>query len=721
MVSHLAVPAIDSAAKAVATLSQPIIGDLLTREMGFNGMVITDGMDMKGLTDFSDPRMVEANALIAGNDILLLPVDARKAVSNIRAAIDSGYLSMDLVNQKVRKVLMWKYEAGLNRRQSIKTRGLLNELNSVSAAVITANANAEAITLVSDPAGTIPFSISSESRFASLVVGDTLLSPFQQMLSAYAQVDHYNLPKEPSKAQSDSVANLLSKYSTIIVGFIRTSDLPQKNFGISPVAAAFVDSLALVNNLVLNIFTSPYSLAYFKNTDHMAAVVVSYQDNPNMQQLTAQTLFGGLPVKGRLPVSATAEFKCGAGLDRLEKIRVSYRLPEMAGLSSKMIAEVDSVMQQAINAGAFPGGQIVVLRKGSVVLQKSYGYKTYDFSEPVNNQDLYDLASLTKVLSTTLAVMKLTEEGSMHPDEKLAFYLPELKKSNKAQLSIREVMTHQAGLQPYIPFYRRLMKGSIQDSSLIARHFSVNYPVRVADAMYIGNQWHDYIIDSVIASPLLKKREYKYSDLGFILLAEAVSGVTGQPLSSYVKHRFYDRLGLLTLDYFPRNHFSVTRIAPTEQDTVFRKQVIRGDVHDPAAAMLGGMSGHAGLFGNAMDVAILMQMLLNEGSYGGETFLQPSTVKEFTRTQFPENNNRRGLGFDKPAPAGQPGPTCNLVSPDSFGHTGFTGTYAWADPDAGLVYVFLSNRVYPDAGNNKITRMDIRTRIQEIIYRSITE
>ena len=721
MVSHLAVPAIDSSAKAVATLSQPIIKHLLTEEMGFTGMVITDGMDMKGLTDFSNPRMVEADALLAGNDILLLPVDARKAVSNIRAAIDSGYLSMELVNQKVRKVLMWKFEAGLDRHQPIETKGLIRELNSVSAAIITANANAEAITLVSDPARIMPFRISPESRFASLVIGDTLISPFQQMLSAYTQVDHYNLPREPSKAQKDSVAMLIRNYSTVIVGFIRTSDLPQKNFGVNAEAAAFVDSLALEHNLVLNVFTSPYSLASFRNTDRMSAIVVAYQDNPNMQQLTAQALFGGMPFKGRLPVTASEAFPCGTGLDRLQKNRVSFSAPELAGISSQMIAEVDSLMTQAINAGAFPGGQIVVIRKGTTVLHKAYGYKTYDKTEPVNNQDIYDLASLTKMLSTTLAVMKLSEEGSLNPDGKLSAYLPELRKSNKSQLSIREIMAHQAGLQPFIPFYKKLMKGTFQDSSLIARHFNLNFPVRVADAMYIGDQWHAYITDSIAASPLLKKREYKYSDLGFILLADAVSGVTGQPLSSYVKHSFYERLGLATLGYFPRNRFSVNRIAPTERDTVFRKQIVRGDVHDPAAALLGGMSGHAGLFGNAMDVAVLMQMLLNDGSYGGEKFLQPETVKAFTRVQYPENNNRRGLGFDKPAPAGQPGPTCTLASPRSYGHTGFTGTYAWADPDADLVYVFLSNRVYPDAGNNKITRMDIRTRIQEIIYRSIKE
>ncbi|NTW24088.1 MAG: serine hydrolase, partial [Lentimicrobium sp.] len=335
--------------------------------------------------------------------------------------------------------------------------------------------------------------------------------------------------------------------------------------------------------------------------------------------------------------------------------------------------------------------------------------------------DLYDLASLTKVLSTTLAVMKLTSEGSIDPGQKLSHYMKSLEKSNKSQITVREIMAHQAGLQPFIPFYKKLLNGSQQDSSLIARHYNIDYPVRVADGFYISDSWKKYVIDSIIASPLLIKKEYKYSDLGFILLAETVQQLTDQPMNSYLQHSFYDKLGLRGLGYHPRDKFNLSRIIPTENDTVFRMQLIQGDVHDPTAAMLGGVSGHAGLFGDALDVAVIMQMLLQNGVYGGEVLLDSAIVAEFTRSQYPETKNRRGMGFDKPAPIGEPGPTCDLVSSLSFGHTGFTGTYAWADPETGLVYVFLSNRIYPDAGNNKITQKNIRTRIQEIIYNAIID
>lgn len=719
MVSHLMVPALDSADNAIATLSPLVINDILRKEMGFKGLVITDGMDMKGLTDFSDPGLVEVDALKAGNDILLLPVDARKAVLNISRAIDSGIISMDLIDQKCRRVLTWKFESGLAAFQDIKVENLTRDINSREAMLITGKANAEAITLLTDPGHLIPLTSIDTLKLASLVIGDTLVTPFQEMLSVYAPVVHFNLPKDPTWQQCDSVRKLLSPFNLLIVGFVKTSDLPQKNFGINRSAASFIDSLSLKIPLVLNIFTSPYAVASFQETENFAATLVSYQDNAGMQELTAQALFGAIPVKGRLPVTAGKDFISGSGLQRNNVIRLSFGMPEQSELSYTGLETIDSIVAGGISDGAFPGAQILVLRKGRVVFRKSYGNLTYSGQNPVKNNDLYDLASLTKILSTTLAVMKLTGEGKMNTDQKLSQYMVPWRKSNKGQLTIRDIMAHQAGLQPFIPFYHRLLKGTAQDSAMIARHYSQSFPVRVADAMYVGQQWHQFVIDSIIASPLAKKREYKYSDLGFILLAEAISQVTNQPLSSYVKHSFYDKLGLTTMGYHPRDRFSINRIAPTENDTVFRKQLVHGDVHDPAAAMMGGVSGHAGLFSDALDVAVIMQMLLQNGRYGGEMLIDSAVVAQFTKVQFPENRNRRGLGFDKPAKAGEPGPTCDLASPLSFGHSGFTGTYAWADPETDLVYVFLSNRVYPDATNNLITQKNIRTRIQEVIYKSV--
>jgi len=721
MVSHLMVPALDSAQNAIATLSPLMINELLRKEMGFNGMVITDGMDMKGLTDFSDPGLVEVDALKAGNDILLLPVDARKAVINIRRAVDSGLISMDLIDQKCRRILTWKYESGLAAYRDIRIANLTEDINSREAMLITRKANEKAITLLTDPGHIIPLMSLDTLRIASLVIGDTLVTPFQEMLSAYAPVAHFNLPKEPSWRECDSIRKLLKPYNLLIAGFVRTSDLPQKNFGINRSAASFIDSLSREIPVILNIFTSPYAVASFQEAGKFAATLVCYQDNAGMQELTAQALFGAIPVNGRLPVTAGSDFIGGSGLQRNDVIRLSFGMPEESQLAFTGLEAIDTIVAGGIREGAFPGAQVLVARNGKIVYRKAFGSQTYSGQNPVKNNDLYDLASLTKILSTTLAVMKLTGDGEMNPEMKLSQYKVSWRKSNKGQLTIREIMAHQAGLQPFIPFYHKLLNGSNQDSALIARHYSLSFPVRVADAMYVGQQWQEYVIDSILASPLAKKREYKYSDLGFILLAEAITQVTNQPLSSYVKHSFYDKLGLTTMGYHPRDRFSISRIAPTENDTVFRKQLVHGDVHDPTAAMMGGVSGHAGLFSDALDVAVIMQMLLQDGRYGGEMLIDSAVVAQFTKVQFPENKNRRGLGFDKPAKPGEPGPTCDMASPLSFGHSGFTGTYAWADPATGLVYVFLSNRVYPDAGNNLITKLNIRTRIQEAMYKSIRD
>lgn len=720
MVSHLMVPALDTARNSIATISVPIIDELLRNQMGFEGMVITDGMDMKGLTDFADPLLVEPAALKAGNDILLLPVDARLAMTNIQCAIDSGFISQSIIDEKCRRVLRWKFESGLANLEPVAVENLVSELNSPDAALITRKADAGAITLVTDRQGLIPLMSLDSLRIASVVIGDTAMVPFQSMLSGYAPATHFNLPKEPSRAMCDSVMQLLEPYNLVVVGFTKTSDLPRKNFGISVQGVAFADSLSQVKKTILCLFSSPYAMASFKNTGRMAATIVAYQDNAVMQELTAQAIFGGITIGGSLPVAASANYPAGSGLMREKVIRFAFTIPEDEMVAASGLSAIDSIVNDGIRMGAFPGAQVVVARNGKVIYRRAFGMQTYEAYHPLRNDDLYDLASLTKVLATTLTALKLTGDRVIDPDQKLSKYLLSLKKSNKSQLTIREIMAHQAGLQPYIPFYKKMLKGAVQDSAMIGRHFSLAWPVRVADAFYLKAGYPETIIDSIIASPLLKKHEYKYSDLGFVLLAETFSQLTGQPISSYVQRNFYNKLGLGTMGYNPRDRFSISRIAPTENDTIFRHQLVHGDVHDPTAALLGGVSGHAGLFSDALDVAVIMQLFLQNGNYGGEALLDSSTINDFTRVQFPENNNRRGAGFDKPVLiAGQPSPACNQVSSLSFGHSGFTGTYTWVDPVEGLVYVFLSNRVYPDAGNNKITQFNIRTRVHEAIYEAI--
>lgn len=722
MIAHLRVPAIDPSAGSISSLSKPIITGLLRNKLGFDGLVITDGMDMKGLTDFTDPLLAEVKALDAGNDILLLPANAKTAILNIRKAIEKKIISQELIDAKCRRVLLWKFESGLSASSIIQTKDLLKDLNSAKTEQIIRNSNAGAITLVADRFNMIPLKSIDTLRIATLAIGDSTTVPFQHRLANYAPVTHFNLGKEPTKAECEKVFRALQSFNVIIAGFVKTSDLPKRNFGISSRAAGLIDSLAVKQKVILNLFTSPYSVGMFKRLSDMAAVFVSYQDNPSMQDVTAQAIFGGLPVNGRLPVSANSGWPEGHGISRNEVIRISFTTPELAGFSPDKFREVDKIVQEGLNAKAYPGAQVVVIKDGSVVLHKAYGFHTYESSDPVKTDDIYDLASLTKILATTLATMKLTRDGLIDPDQRLSQYYDQLRKSNKNQLIIRDILAHQARLQPFIPFWKKAISGKGIKSELFGAHYSINFTHRVADGIYLKDEYPDQIFDSIIRSPLLSKTEFKYSDLGFILLGQTIENIADQPLNSYLHQNFYDKLGLRTLGFHPRDRFSLSRIAPTENDTVFRKQVVHGDVHDQTAALLGGAAGHAGLFSDAMDVAVIMQMLLNEGVYGGDTLLDANILRDFTGVQYILEKNRRGAGFDKPAllPS-QPSPACVSASPRSFGHSGFTGTYAWADPDNKLVYVFLSNRVYPDAENNKITKLSIRTRVHQAIYDAIIQ
>lgn len=721
MVSHLRVPQLDTASQSIATLSETILKDLLRKQMGFEGMIITDGMDMKGLVDYSDVGRVEADALKAGNDILLLPVDARVALFNISTAIDEGYISQQLVDEKCKRVLGWKYDAGLTQRPKIETAGLIDDLNSQDARLTILRANSRAVTMLRNQHSTIPVRNLDTLSMATLIIGDTLITPFQVMLSKYAPMAHFNLPKEATTAQFDSVSCLLAPYDLVIVAFVRSSDLPVKRFNVTETAAKFIDSLASQKKIILNLFASPYSLDFFRNTSALEALLVSYQDNSLMQELTAQAIFGGRPIDGLLPVSANSLFRAGDGLENHQHIRLSFGLPEELMIASSDLYSIDSIVFNSIDNHVFPGAQIVVIKEGKVIMNRAYGTQTYDTYEPLKTDDLYDLASLTKVLGTTLAAMKLKDDDLINPDRKLSAYFHPLRKSNKKEFTIKEIMTHEARLQSFIPFHLGFNTDTTKPSNpYLARHYSVDYPHRIADGLYGRDDLPEKIIDSIVESKLLVKKGYKYSDLGFILLARTFEEITNSSFSVYLQQNFYNKLGLPTMGFNPLDRFSLSRIAPTELDRTFRRQLVHGDVHDQTAALLGGVAGNAGLFSDALDVGILMQMLMNHGMYGGERFIDSATVAEFTSVQFPARNNRRGLGFDKPAlNHGDPSPACESVSPESYGHSGFTGTYIWSDPAEKLIYVFLSNRVHPDAENTKITQNNVRTNIHEAIYRAI--
>jgi len=369
---------------------------------------------------------------------------------------------------------------------------------------------------------------------------------------------------------------------------------------------------------------------------------------------------------------------------------------------------------------AFPGCQIVAAKDGMVFFNKTFGYHTYEEKREVRQDDIYDLASITKIAATTLSVMKLSEENALDIDLPISNYLPFLRKSNKSRIIIREMMAHQSRLKPWIPYYQNTLKNSKPDESIYQPEIGEDFNVRVSEDLYISEKFRYVILDSIRKSDLNDEFSYRYSDLGFYLLKEAIENITNSPFDEWVQNQFYSPMGLKTTGFLPLKRFSSSRIPPTENDKILPEAGLKGDVHDQGAAMLGGISGHAGLFSDAADMAAILQMLLNGGVYGSHKYLDESTIKEFTSMQFPLNENRRGIGFDKPMILyEEDGPNCKSASPSSFGHSGFTGTYMWADPENGLIYVFLSNRVHPNAWNNKISELNIRTAIHQLLYDTI--
>jgi len=726
MVGHLFVPALDSAKNLPSSLSTLIVDTLLRKRMNFKGLVFTDALDMKGVSGSDKPGFVELRALQAGNDVLLLSVSVARAVDVISQALDSGYFSQEELALHCKRILAYKYRAGLNRYQPIKIANLYADLNTTADRNLNSKLYSNAITVLTNntlpnsgkPA--IPILELDTLKIASLVIGYNNIRLFQDRINDYAKADHYTLPRNADKNEVLQVFKALQNYNLVIIGINNTNPSPSRNFGISDVTSSLVDSLLVSKSCILSLFTLPYSVNLFKNHLLAKAIIVAYQDNNDVYDAVAQVIFGANAANGQLPVTVNKNFPVHAGLSTVKTDRLRYSSLDEQGFRPADFARIDSIVLAGIEKRAYPGCQVLIARNGDVVYRKAFGNSDYIHNQRVKNDDLFDLASVTKVAATTLAVMKLYDQGLVNLDEPLSKTLKYLENSNKNKITIREVMTHQAGLLAWIPFYQKTLKNGFPDSTLYRPVASDEYPYRVAERMYLRKDYQQNILDSIVKSPLSGKKEYKYSDLGFILMQQYVEKVCGKSLDQFMAEQFYRPLGLHTLTFRPREKFPIARLIPTENDTLFRHQLVQGDVHDPAAALLGGVAGHAGLFGTSVDMAVLLQMLIQNGAYGGKQYLKPETVALFTHRQF--KGNRRGLGFDKPQlfPS-EPGPACEEASANSFGHTGFTGTYIWADPDIDLLIVFLSNRVNPDAEPNRLVQLGTRTLIQETLYRALNK
>ncbi|MHA6279019.1 glycoside hydrolase family 3 N-terminal domain-containing protein [Salinimicrobium sp. CAU 1759] len=719
MVAHLNIPALD-ASGLPSTLSKPIITELLKEKLNFQGLIVTDAMNMKGVTKGNLPGVVDKDAILAGNDLLEFTEDVPKTIEEVKKAVDLGLISEAEIDEKVRKILSVKQWVGLNEYEPVKKKGLEKNLNSPAAKLLHEQLVEASLTVLKNDKNLMPLQELELLKIASVSIGAKKRTEFQKSLQRYGEVEDYQLSADADASDIEDLKKQLQEYNLVIVGIHDDSKFPRNTMKFSDPLVEFIAELSGKENTLISFFKNPYVIDKLKNIENAPALLLTYQDSEMTQKKAAEVIFGGIGANGKLPVSIGEKFRAGEGLEVQGGIRLSYSLPEAVGMNSEVLERgIDSLMQQAMQLKATPGGQVLVAKDQKVVFYKAYGEHVYHDTTKVERTDLYDLASVTKIAATMPAIMQLHEEGKFRLDQTLADHLKDFKRSNKKDIPYRDILAHQGGFQPWIPFWKEMYRknGSFRWWT-VQQDSSKRYPIKIADDMYLHRNYHKKIRKAIRKSELSDKKEYVYSDFFFILAPWIVQNITGEHFDRYLQEEFYDPLGATSLMFNPSKSFSPADIVPTENDFFFRNKLIHGDVHDEGAILLGGVSGHAGLFSNANDLAKLLQMFLNGGEYGGRRYLEEETLSEFTRTQFPENNNRRALGFDKPnlEYRGVSNNTAKDATGESFGHTGFTGTMVWMDPEHNLLYIFLSNRVFPSRENNRLSQLNTRTQVQQVLY-----
>ncbi len=721
MVAHLNIPSLDSSKNSISGLSKPIVTDLLKTKLKFKGLIFTDALGMQGVAKYYKAGDAEVAALRAGVDVLLMSKNIPLAFQKIKAAIKSGKISQKEIDYKCKKILIAKQWMKLNKFKPVETKHLYEDLNSDYAVFLNRKLTESALTVAMNKNHILPFKNLDTENIASVSIGNGQINNFQKRLLQYADVKNFTINKNSSIKNFNAKINQLLKYDKVIVS-IHGMSRRTPYFNVNSATIDFINKLSEKTKVILVLFGNPYALLNLKNVENLQAVLVSYNDRKITRDLSAQLLFGGITAQGKLPVSAGKLFPAGKGYIFI-KNRLKYSVPFELNLNTDTLQKIDSVINDAILQGATPGAVIIGIKNGIIFYRKSFGYHTYKKKHKTKITDIFDLASVTKITATLPILMKLYEEKKLNLNAKLSEYLPELKGTNKENIIIKDILAHQARLKPWIPFYRYTYTDESRtklNPEIFSSFKSEKYSVQVADNFYMNKEYIDTMFKEIYDSELREKKEYKYSDLGLILFYKMIEEQTGKKQNITDADIFYKKLGATTLGYLPLQRFKKSRIVPTENDTFFRHQIVQGYVHDYAAGMLGGVSGHAGLFSDADDLAKMMQMYLQFGKYGGKRYLKTSTLKLFSSCAFCSSGNRRGLGFDRVLrPEG--GPASQLVSDKSFGHSGFTGILVWMDPEYDFVYIFLSNRTFPNSTNRKLIETDVRTKIQSYFYKSFPE
>lgn len=711
MTAHLNVPGLDPDPKKPSSTSKVIVSDLLKDKMQFKGLVITDAVNMRGISNYDQPGIVDLKCLRAGNDVVEFTKDLPLAIHTVKSAIEEGRFSIQELEDKCKKVLAAKYWCGLSDYKSVSFNKVTHQNKRAQA--LNRHLYANAITVLNNRNSILPFNNLETLQVHAICFNN--IAEWKNNLWRYKSVEIKN------KTYIDSLSvNTNDEVLLLLIEDKATLKKHKKQF----------DFILNTHKCVIVYGGIPYDLGQLNDLDKAEAVVLTYQNNSITRDLVAQLLFGAIPASGTLPVTINSKYKAGDGIFVPSLGRLRYTLPEEGGLDSEWINHrVDSIVNAGLKMKAFPACHIFVVYDQKVIFNKAYGFHTYEKRTKVGEHDVYDLASVTKISGPLPLIMKACELDLIDLDKPFADVWPDWKRgllhpSNKSDITFRQVLAHQAGLLAYINYYPLTMKEGKYRRKYYRITSGSKHAIKISDHMYLSSDFKKRVYKEIRRSPLLKEHKYKYSGLSFMLYPELLTKVFGQDYEKQLYKTFFDPLGASSLCYSPLNRMSKGRILPTEYDKHYRKMQVRGMVHDEAAAVMGGISGNAGLFSSANDLAKLMQMYMQMGEYAGKRYIDRAIFEEFIKVQFPESNNRRALGFDKPLfgndllsiEKSYPAPG---VSASSFGHSGFTGTFVWMDPEYDLVYIFLSNRVYPSRNNRLIYQHNIRPSIQQVFYDAI--
>ena len=708
MTAHLSVKSLDD--KMITTLSQKIINNLLKEDLGFEGLVITDALDMKAIVDYSKGNYPDVDALIAGNDILLMPTDLKKSISEIKKAVLDGRVTEKRLEDAVKKILKTKYNVGLNKYKPIHNNNISDQLNTHEDYALFEKLAEKSMTLIKNERNLIPLSLDKNLKVGLVNLGIDSGMTFHNYLNDFRVVEKIDI------SDLKKIKDLNKKYDKIIISVHKSDKSPFENYKLSKKEVSIINTLKKNNEIVLVVFSNPYALLDI-NLNGFESVLIAYQNSNIFQKKASEAIFGANDIDGVLPVTIGKNYQEGTSIVINKSDILSFDHPFNLGVDMNKLNKIDSLINYAIKNKMTPGAQLLIAKNSNIIYHNSFGYKTYEKKQEINNNSIYDLASLTKILVSVPLLLKEFSSKNFDLKTRLSDLFPNTDLNDKKNLTLKQLFSHYSGMKSWIPFYKKTIDSVT--NRRINKYFSntksEHFPFQVLDELFIKNH-NDIIFNEIVDSELSDSLSYVYSDLPYFLLKFYLETNYKTSLDTQIKEFIYDKIGSSSLTYKPTNFFSKNSIVPTVIDDYFRFGQVHGHVHDMGAAMMDGVSGHAGLFGNSLDVAKVLQLFLQKGSYSKNTFFDEKYFNLFNFRHFENEKVRRGIGFDKPELDSDDPNTCGCVSESSFGHYGFTGSMAWADPEKEIIYVFLSNRTFPDESNNLLSEFNIRTELQKIVH-----